>query len=968
MFHNRLQLRLQSRIIHLSWQLCAYSFSLLVLVAGCGGGEDDFGPTASFDALQNQNVAEKDDAQAEPATPDPGSAPASDATVGPADILTNDAEAAGAVAGKPVSSDNETVAEGELPATDADDKSSADETAGDEPPQVPPLQVSGYLAQSARDAAVFANVQSNDLVIFNQYTGEELSRFSQSEEHQVSTIAISDDGSLTVAGLQDGSVKVFSSVNTSSFDVYASRRLQAVQRDAKGVSGHDGAVTQAVIFSDNQKAATAGTDGTVHLWYIEPGSFQEATLQPDRSFPAHGSKIIALRLLSENRLLSVGADGQIRVWPLENAEAESLDIATTEQPISAIAISANGKTIAVALDDGSVDLIPVQPAKALTSVAEKNEPENDLPAQKTIPKPASSVSLLAKEDVIVHPARVRCIRLSADSQMVITGCDDGLVRVWDIASRKLLQKTKPDQDSSAEIVSIGFPTSIAGRRYAGGIMAMDSSGVMKWWFSDADPLENDRTRLMTRVISQYELAGFVGKTGTSDASSEIVSPIDAKLQKLHDSLRTSETAEDVANRRQVVLNVQTPAAEQKATSESPSLAVSYKSAFDFQSGAQLPKGSGIVQLGYSADGTQLVASRKVPGPASVMSKATVHVWDRPTGVELRHWNRLGINAQQLQFVGHGLNIVTLPQASVLRISTGMTSLLPSSEDILTVVPSPDGRYFATGEQGEELSSSAVVRLYNAASMQEIATFNAYESYVSALMFSQDGTRLFAGIREKKAHKLLALDVPSLKSVQLLEDQKHDEAWLKAGRISGTKGVIMILSSLDERRLLTYSEYGRSQYRVSLWAMKNKRWTEETDQRVESRVPMLLPELSDPARFLDPRGTRLALATKTGYSILDLDEKKQEREIRLTPPPTVSGLTAISPDGSLLAMGTEQGKIQLWPLSKDKPMKDFQAHLGPVVALKFSPDGSQLATAGEENAVHVWELADWASQARRLVRN
>ena len=68
--------------------------------------------------------------------------------------------------------------------------------------------------------------------------------------------------------------------------------------------------------------------------------------------------------------------------------------------------------------------------------------------------------------------------------------------------------------------------------------------------------------------------------------------------------------------------------------------------------------------------------------------------------------------------------------------------------------------------------------------------------------------------------------------------------------------------------------------------------------------------------------------------------------------------AFSPNGTWLASGTHQGKIQLWDVATGEPLVVFaeptdQENLGRILALAFSPDGALLA-AGIRGNIHLWE--------------
>lgn len=66
--------------------------------------------------------------------------------------------------------------------------------------------------------------------------------------------------------------------------------------------------------------------------------------------------------------------------------------------------------------------------------------------------------------------------------------------------------------------------------------------------------------------------------------------------------------------------------------------------------------------------------------------------------------------------------------------------------------------------------------------------------------------------------------------------------------------------------------------------------------------------------------------------------------------------AISPNGQLLASGSEDGKIRLWDLNTKKVRRTIPGHPSAVRSIAFSKDGKKLATGGMDGSARVWDVS------------
>src|SRR5262245_45887160 len=53
--------------------------------------------------------------------------------------------------------------------------------------------------------------------------------------------------------------------------------------------------------------------------------------------------------------------------------------------------------------------------------------------------------------------------------------------------------------------------------------------------------------------------------------------------------------------------------------------------------------------------------------------------------------------------------------------------------------------------------------------------------------------------------------------------------------------------------------------------------------------------------------------------------------------------AFSPDGKMLASGSDDATVRLWDVATGTEMRVLRGHTGPVLTIAFSPDGATLAS-------------------------
>ncbi|MER5468258.1 hypothetical protein ABZX90_17025 [Streptomyces sp. NPDC002935] len=109
---------------------------------------------------------------------------------------------------------------------------------------------------------------------------------------------------------------------------------------------------------------------------------------------------------------------------------------------------------------------------------------------------------------------------------------------------------------------------------------------------------------------------------------------------------------------------------------------------------------------------------------------------------------------------------------------------------------------------------------------------------------------------------------------------------------------------------------------------------------------------------------LAIGTARGsVTVLDVRHPKEKVELGNTSAGPVTR-TVFSPEGSVLAVGSDDGTVRLWrsPMNSPQrpaatlPMREDGQYGGAVNDLAYSPDGRFLAVASSTSTVRIWDVS------------
>ena len=343
-------------------------------------------------------------------------------------------------------------------------------------------------------------------------------------------------------------------------------------------------------------------------------------------------------------------------------------------------------------------------------------------------------------------------------------------------------------------------------------------------------------------------------------------------------------------------------------------------------------------LAFSTDGRLLATAQD----------RTVGVWEVATGKRV---NRLPAHegvVHALAFTPSGTGLVSGADdgaAIVWDLATAAPRYrLPGHHRAAaSAAYSPDGKLLATGD-GPPFSTSnyeAQVRLWNLADGTLVRQFTGHLHGVNRLAFSPDGRRLASAGFD---NRFRVWDPATGKRLY---------------QVRGGEGSRTLAFSPDGQTLVLGALHGElGLYRAADGQKVRDFGTPQGDYR---RRVVLAAFAADGKTIVTHEGDfQQREAPK-----VRVWEAETGREVRSVPIPGSEtyyegspAARAVSPDGTVAATvspHTQQPAVLLWDLTTGKRFAELRGHARPIPVLAFSPDGRLLASGSQDTTVLVWDV-------------
>ncbi|MDT5095540.1 MAG: hypothetical protein QOH60_4903 [Mycobacterium sp.] len=534
--------------------------------------------------------------------------------------------------------------------------------------------------------------------------------------------------------------------------------------------------------------------------------------------------------------------------------------------------------------------------------------------------------------VIDTSAMVFTTALSPDGTRIVSGGEDGMLRIWDAASGQPVVKAFHGHDKG--IMSVAFNTD--GTRIA----SCSIDGTVRIWdaatghpigqpFRDPNGFVGlayspDSTRLaavsaggVLRVLdaatgdqitqSHLDAQSYVGKIAFSPDGHRIATAGDKTIQ-VWDATTGQQAGPPIRGHEGLVFAVAfSPDGTELASASTDSTVRLWDAATGRQNGEPMRHDNQVQTVAFSPDGQRLASG-------GVDNK--IKIWDRASHREIGVLNGHRAPINGVAFSKDGLRLVSCSDDDTVRVWDGTWQPMIGHTGIANAIFVDDGRRIASG--GED----KIVRYWDAATARQIGEPVRIVDDDATSVFPVDRDRVVSfgtvnTVRLWDAHTGAPLGEPLRLGPQTALRQTHYDGGRIAAQTSG--GVVQIWDATTMAQITTIKQ-DETAFDLSL----------SPDGKIVATSAV--------------DGTLRLFSTDSGKMIGHPMEGQG-----------VANSIAFSADGRLVAVGGSNKTIQVWAVDTTAPVTEPLQADGTVLTLAFSPDGHTVASSNADGNIRLWDV-------------
>ncbi len=331
----------------------------------------------------------------------------------------------------------------------------------------------------------------------------------------------------------------------------------------------------------------------------------------------------------------------------------------------------------------------------------------------------------------------------------------------------------------------------------------------------------------------------------------------------------------------------------------------------------------VDHLAYSLDGATIAS-------AGGYSDTNIYLWDAVTG-ELKQ-TLMGEEYSEVTSIAFSRDSATLASSSGIGdtdirlwdVASGQQkgSLTGHTSEVVGLAFSPDEVTLASG------SEDGSIRFWDVGEAEQNATITGHTSGINHVAFSPDGGMLVS----VNYHTVELWDAATGK----YRSTTIEEGFIWRAGLSDDGDSFAIRDVFNSIKLLDVST---GDTKITLAG--NTEWVS--------------------AVSVDLHGNTVAAASGPLFGdgehyIFVWDSVTGELKYKLSGHTGAIDVLAFSPDGALLASGSEDATVRIWNTISGLELFTFELHTDVITSLAFSADGSALASGSRDGTVRLWNTA------------